>query len=45
VCFGAEPGEAIDVVLAPPPAALRASAAARRALWPALRALARRLGP
>lgn len=45
VCFGAAPGEAIDVVLAPPPAALRASAAARRALWPALRALARRLGP
>lgn len=43
VCFGAAPGEAADVLLAPPPAALRASAAARRALWPALRALARRL--
>ena len=44
VCLGGAPGEATDVLLAPPPAALRASAAARRALWPALRALARRLG-
>jgi hypothetical protein len=41
LCFGGAPGDADDVLLAPPPAALRASAAARRALWPALRALAR----
>jgi hypothetical protein len=43
VCFGAPPGAAGDVVLAPPLATLRASAAARRALWPLLRPLARRL--
>jgi hypothetical protein len=43
LCFGAAPGDAVDVLLAPPPDALRASAAARRALWPSLRALARRL--
>jgi hypothetical protein len=43
VCFGAAPGAASDVVLAPPLATLRASAAARRALWPLLRPLARRL--
>jgi hypothetical protein len=43
VCFGAAPGSATDVVLAPPLATLRASAAARRALWPQLRSLARRL--
>jgi hypothetical protein len=43
VCFGAAPGAAADAVLAPPLATLRASARARRALWPDLRALARRL--
>jgi hypothetical protein len=43
VCFGASPGAASDIVLAPPLATLRASAAARRALWPLLRPLARRL--
>lgn len=43
VCFGAAPGAASDIVLAPPLATLRASAAARRALWPLLRPLARRL--
>ncbi len=44
VCFGAAPGSAIDVVLAPPLASLRGSAATRRALWASLRPLARRLG-
>ncbi len=43
VCFGAAPGVAVDVVLAPPLATLRASAAARRALWTLLRPMARRL--
>jgi hypothetical protein len=44
VCFGAAPGAVVDVVLAPPLASLRGSAAARRALWASLRPLARRLG-
>lgn|GEM_PF-2904331 len=44
VCFGAAPGTAIDVVLAPPLASLRGSAATRRALWASLRPLARLLG-
>jgi hypothetical protein len=44
ICFGAAPGAALDVVLAPPLASVRGSAAARRALWTSLRPLARRLG-
>lgn len=44
VCFGTAPGAVVDVVLAPPLASLRGSAAARRALWASLRPLARRLG-
>jgi hypothetical protein len=43
VCFGTAPGQAEDAILAPPLATLRASATARRSLWPALRPLARRL--
>lgn len=43
LAFGAAPGDAVDAVLAPPLATLRASGAARRSLWPALRALRRRL--
>jgi DNA polymerase III psi subunit len=46
LAFGAAPGDTADAVLAPPLATLRASGAARRSLWPALRALRRRLaGP
>lgn len=41
IAFGS--GDPADAVLAPPLATLRASAAARRALWPALRTLRRRL--
>jgi len=43
LAFGAAPGDAADAVLAPPLATLRASGAARRSLWPALRTLRRRL--
>jgi len=43
LAFGAAPGDAPDAVLAPPLATLRASGAARRALWPAMRSLRRRL--
>ena len=43
LAFGAAPGDAADAVLAPPLATLRASGAARRAVWPALRALRRAL--
>ncbi|MFC3551500.1 hypothetical protein ACFOLC_10820 [Lysobacter cavernae] len=44
---GRPPGAAADAALAglPDPAALRGNAAAKRALWPRLRALRRQVGP
>lgn len=41
ICFGTEPGERADNVLAPPLAALRQSPAAKRNLWRVLRGLKR----
>jgi DNA polymerase III psi subunit len=43
LAFGAAPGDAPHAVLAPPLATLRASGAARRSMWPALRGLRKRL--
>ena len=37
ICFGTEPGDRIDALLAPPLATLRQSAAAKKSLWKSLR--------
>ena len=43
ICFGTEPGDRVDALLAPPLATLRQSAAAKRSLWKTLRSLKRTL--
>ena len=44
ICFGTEPGDRADAILAPPLPTLRQSAAAKRSLWRSLRSLRRGLG-
>lgn len=43
ICFGTEPGDRADAVLAPPLATLRQSSAAKRSVWKSLRSLKRTL--
>jgi hypothetical protein len=44
ICFGTEPGDRVDALLAPPLPTLRQSAAAKRSLWKSVRSLKRTLG-